>query len=203
MTSDGEDTWRISLDGYEMAALPAAELCGVLGRPAVAQVTTRATACRILRSGGRDVIDRVGSNAFGRGGPITWGSVRQNQNGSLVALLAGQDGLAGATTAGMRALGWFLGANPWGMRFQAGHGIDHPYHWAQIDGPGIPDGAVVGGPETYAVVDGQYPGPTVVLGPYDTEAAVYRDAADDWVTNEVGIPYNASAVLLLAMLSEG
>ncbi len=203
VTADGEDKWRISMDGYEMAALPAAELCGVLGQPAVGHATTRETACRILRSGGRDVIDRVDGNAFGRGGPITWGSVRQNQNGSLVALLAGQDGLAGATGASMRALGWFLGANPWGVRFQAGHGVDNPYHWAQLDGPGIPDGAVVGGPETYAVVDDQDPGPTVELGPYDTEAAVYRDVAEDWVTNEVGIPYNAAAVLLLAVLSDG
>lgn len=201
-TDDGAQGWRVGMDGYEMAALPAAELCGVLGAPGAAGDARRA-ACRILRAGGEDAAYRVGTNAFGRGGPITWGSVRQNSNGALVALLAARAGLSGAERAGHRALGWFLGTNPWGVRFQAGHGIDHPYHWAQLEGPGLPAGAVVGGPAPYDVVDGQYPGPTVELGPYDTTAATYRDVPDDWVTNEVGLAYSSPAVLLMAVLSPG
>jgi hypothetical protein len=119
-----------------------------------------------------------------------------------VALLAGRAGLAGGQETALRALGWFLGANPWGVRFQASYGVDHPYHWAQLDGPGLPAGAVVGGPAPREVLESQFPG-QVELGPYDTPDAVYRDAGDDWVTNEVGIPYSAAAVLLMAVLSPG
>jgi endoglucanase len=199
VTDDGQESWRIGFDGYEMAGLPAAELCGTLGL-AAAPGDAGATGCRILRAGGRDAQDRSADNAFGRAGPVTWGTVRQNQNGALVALLAGRAGLAGGERTSLRALGWFLGANPWGVRFQAGHGVDHPYHWAQLDGPGLPTGAVVGGPAPLDMLESQFPG-EVELGPYDTADAVYRDDGGDWVTNEVGIPYSAAAVLLLAVLS--
>ena len=30
-TDNGGQGWRVSMDGYEMAGLPAAELCGLLG----------------------------------------------------------------------------------------------------------------------------------------------------------------------------
>jgi endoglucanase len=184
-----------------MAGLPAAELCGVLGARAPGSTRVRKAACRILRAGGADAAYHASRNAFGRAGPITWGSIRQNQNGSLMALLAGRAGLAGARATSLRALGWFLGANPWGVRFQAGYGVEHPYHWAQRQGPNFPDGAIVGGPASRSVVDANYHGPPITLGPYDTAGAVYRDVRDDYVTNEVGINYGAGSVLLMALLS--
>jgi len=201
VTGNGKRGWRVAMDGYEMAGLPAAELCGVLGARAPQNDRVRNRACRILRAGGGDAMSNARGNAFGRAGPINWGSVRQNQNGSLVALLAGRAGLSGARATSLRALGWFLGANPWGVRFQAGYGVVHPYHWAQRQGPNLPDGAIVGGPAPRAVVDENYQGPPITLGPYDTGRAVYRDVRDDYVTNEVGINYSAASVLLMALLS--
>ena len=200
VTGNGKRGWRVSMDGYEMAGLPAAELCGVLGARAPESDRVRHQACRILRSGGGDAMFNADGNAFGRAGPITWGSVRQNQNGSLVALLAGRAGLAGARATSLRAVGWFLGANPWGVRFQAGYGVTHPYHWAQRQGPNRPEGSVVGGPAPRAVVDENFLGP-ITLGPFDTDDAVYRDVRRDYVTNEVGINYSAGSVLLMALLS--
>lgn len=201
VTRNGDRGWRVAMDGYEMAGLPAAELCGVLGAPAPNSDDVRKRACRILKAGGGDAMFNADSNAFGRAGPITWASVRQNQSGSLIALLSGRAGLPGAYTASLRALGWFLGANPWGVRFQAGYGVVHPYHWAQLQEPGLPRGAIVGGPASREVIDENDAGPPITLGPYDTADAVYRDVADDYVTNEVGINYSAGSVLLLALLS--
>ena len=201
VTANGDNGWRVAMDGYEMAGLPAAELCGVLGAPAPSSSSIRTPACRILKAGGGDAMFNADTNAFGRAGPVTWGTVRQNQSGSLVALLAGRAGLSGAHTASVRALGWFLGANPWGIRFQAGFGLEHPYHWAQVHDSGIPTGAIVGGPASREVIDENYPGPGITLGPYDTDDSVYRDVADDYVTNEVGLNYSANSVLLLALLS--
>jgi hypothetical protein len=40
----------------------------------------------------------------------------------------------------------------------------------------------------------------IVAGPFDTPALTYQDDPDDWVMNEIGISYNAPAVLLLALL---
>ena len=201
VTGNGSRGWRVAMDGYEMAGLPAAELCGVLGAGPPQRASIRNQACRILRAGGNDAVFNAGTNAFGRAGPVTWGTVRQNQNGSLIALLAGRAGLSGAYTVAHRALGWFLGANPWGVRFQAGYGVRHPYHWAQLQGPALPRGSVVGGPAAKDVIDDNYAGPPIALGPHDTADAVYRDVADDYVTNEVGINYSAGSVLLLALLS--
>ncbi len=201
VTGNGKRGWRVAMDGYEMAGLPAAELCGVLGAHAPENKRVRNQACRILRSGGGDAMFNAEGNAFGRAGPITWGSVRQNQSGSLVALLAGRAGLSGARGTSLRALGWFLGANPWGVRFQAGYGVVHPYHWAQRQGPNRPDGAIVGGPAPRDVVDENFQGPPITLGPYDTDESVYRDVRKDYVTNEVGINYSAASVLLMALLS--
>ena len=201
VTGNGKRGWRVAMDGYEMAGLPAAELCGVLGAHGPENNRVRNQACRILRSGGGDAMFNAEGNAFGRAGPITWGSVRQNQSGSLVALLAGRAGLSGARGTSLRALGWFLGANPWGVRFQAGYGVVHPYHWAQRQGPNLPDGAIVGGPAPRDAVDENFQGPPITLGPYDTDESVYRDVRKDYVTNEVGINYSAASVLLMALLS--
>lgn len=198
-TKNGAQGWRVSMDGYEMAALPAAELCGQLGaRPSVAS-GERSAACRILRLGGADAAYNASLDPFGRAAPVQWGSVRGAVTGGLVAFLAGRAGLTSGATVGLRSWSWFLGANPWGVRFQGGYGVHHPYHWAQLKGPELPGGAVVGGPAPVADINSN--GDPFVPGPYDTATVGYRDVADDYVTNEVGITYNASAVLFAALLA--
>ncbi len=198
-TANGRQGWRVSMDGYEMAALPAAEICGLLGQHPRASAAVRAAACRILRLGGQDAASNASRDAFGRAAPVQWGSVRGAITGGLVAFLAGRAGLASGTSVGLRSWGWFLGANPWGVRFQGAYGVVHPYHWSQLDGSNRPRGAVVGGPAPIADINAQ--GRPFVPGPYDTPTVGYRDAADDYVTNEVGLSYNAPAVLFAALLA--
>ena len=198
-TGNGSQGWRVSMDGYEMAALPAAELCGLLGLHPKVSAGVRADACRILRAGGADAAYNASLNAFGRAAPIQWGSVRGAVTGGLVAFLAGRAGLPRGTSVGLRSWGWFLGANPWGVRFQGGYGVLHPYHWAQLGGPNRPKGAILGGPAPVSDINAN--GATFVPGPFDTATVGYRDVPDDYVTNEVGITYNASAVLFAALLA--
>jgi hypothetical protein len=75
----------------------------------------------------------------------------------------------------------------------------HPYHWSQLGGPNRPRGAVVGGPAPVADITSN--GDPFVPGPFDTATVGYRDVPDDYVTNEVGITYNSSAVLFAALLA--
>lgn len=201
VTDDGEMGWLVAMDNFEMAGLPAAELCGVLGRPGASNATTRNHACRILRAGADSIIYESERNAFGLAGELTWGSARGNQSGSLMALLASLNGYQPAGPVAHRALSWFLGANPWGLRFQVGYGVHHPHHWATVLGPDLPKGAIVGGPAPAEDLRGQEFLPPLTLGPFDTEEAVYRDHVDDYVTNEVSINYQAGSVLLMALLS--
>ena len=56
VTGNGRRGWRVAMDGYEMAGLPAAELCGVLGARAPENDRVRNRACRILRTGGGDTM---------------------------------------------------------------------------------------------------------------------------------------------------
>ena len=177
VTGNGKRGWRVAMDGYEMAGLPAAELCGVLGARAPESDRVRNQACRILRAGGGDAMFNADGNAFGRAGPITWGSVRQNQSGSLVALLGRPRRAVRRSHHVAARLGWFLGANPWGVRFQAGYGVVHPYHWAQLPGAEPSRGR---GRRRAGLARGrrrELPGPPITLGPYDTDDAVYRDVA--------------------------
>ena len=198
-TNNGGQGWRVSMDGYEMAALPAAELCGQLGAHPKVTSGVRTDACRILRLGGADAAYNASLDPFGRAAPVQWGSVRGAVTGGLVAFLAGRAGLSTGVSVGLRSWGWFLGANPWGVRFQGGYGVHHPYHWAQLQGPERPAGAIVGGPAPVSDINSN--GAPFVAGPYDTATVGYRDAANDYVTNEVGITYNASAVLFAALLA--
>lgn len=214
-TDDGESGWRVSADGYEVAALPAAELCGVLGAPA-APATYRRPACRILRAGGDHWSWEVGHRtAFGRAGVPLWGGARNHEAAAVTLLLADRVGPTDYTRALGRATGWFLGVNPWGVRLQvegtaAGAtvigGVTGPYHWTTaLDRP-LPVGAVPGGPADQATVDSQrsYCCPPVVLRDHDTPQQVYhRGDSRDYVMNEIGLAYNAPALLHFALLSPG
>jgi endoglucanase len=201
-TSDGEQNWLVGADSYEMSAVAAAELCGVL-RPgdSPAPQDVRRPACRILRAGGEAwayVVDS--STAFGRAGWAQWGSVRQSESGAVVIALAERAGLETAGPALDRANGWFLGVNPWGVRWQASvGGVEHPYHWVQAVGLDLP-GAVVGGPAPLADVNANR-GDPLVLGPFDTPKQTYQDLGDDYVMNEVGLGYSAPAALHFALVS--
>lgn len=215
-TEDGEPApWLVAADGYEMSAIAAGELCGVLGAKA-APKKYRDPACRLLRDGAGNwayVVDT--ETAFGRAGWNQWGSARQHESGGLVlemGLAAGHD----VEDQALRAQGWFLGVNPWGKRFQVVYDdgasdvdpedwVQHPYHWTVGLGLEPPNGAVPGGPTDLQTIndnrcDSCDP---LALGTYDTAAQTYQDLADDWVMNEIGINYNAPAVLHFALLSGG
>ncbi len=201
-TSNGDENWLVAADSYEMSAIAAAELCGVLRRgddPARPDISR--PACRLLKAGGDAWIYVVRTaTAFGRAGYAQWASVRQNEAGAVVLELAARAGLGRARAALDRATGWFLGVNPWGLRWQAEvGGIEDPYHWVQAVGLDI-SGAVVGGPAPLADINANR-GNDLTLGPFDTRRQTYRDLADDYVMNEVGIGYSAPAALHFALIS--
>jgi endoglucanase len=201
-TGNGDASWLVSADGYQMSAVAAAELCGVL-RPGddPAPTGVRRPACRILRAGGKAWIEVVATEtAFGRAGWAQWASVRQSESGAVVLALAARAGLGEAPAALERATGWFLGVNPWGLRWQAEvGGIEDPYHWVQALDLDL-SGAVVGGPAPLADINDNR-APDLALGPFDTRRQTYRDLADDYVMNEVGIGYSAPAALHFALVS--
>lgn len=201
-TSDGERSWLVAADSYQMSAIAAAELCGVL-RPHddLARPGIRRPACRILRAGGAAWTHVVATEtAFGRAGWAQWASVRQSESGAVVLALADRAGLTGAGAALERATGWFLGVNPWGVRWQAElGGIEDPYHWVQAMDLDL-SGAVIGGPAPLAVINSNR-APDLTLRSFDTRQQTYRDLADDYVMNEVGIGYSAPAVLHFALVS--
>lgn len=212
-TDDGASGWLVSADGYEVAALPAAELCGVLGATA-APAAYRRPACRILRAGGDHWGWEVGHRtAFGRAGPPIWGAVRNHEAAAVALVLADRVGPTDYTRPLGRATGWFLGVNPWGVRFQvegttAGatvhDGVTGPYHWTTALGRPLPVGAVPGGPADQATIDGQrsYCCAPIVLRAHDTPQQVYhRGDTQDYVMNEIGLAYNAPALLHFALLS--
>lgn len=206
-TDNGDTNWVVRADGFEMAGIAAAELCGVL-RPGddAASDDVRRPACRILRQGGSAWIYAVNTEtAFGRAGWEQWATVRQSESGAVVLALAERAGLDDSGPALDRATGWFLGVNPWGNRWQSdvGGGIENPYHWVQVFEGDLP-GAVVGGPAPLADINANRyyaPGDPLEPGPFDTPDQTYTDLAPDYVMNEVGIGYSAPAVLHFALIS--
>lgn len=214
-TSSGADGWRITADGYDVAALPAAELCGTLGAPP-APATYRDPACAVLVAGGDNQAWEVASRTgFGRAGQPLWGAVRNDLAAALTLELADREGSQDFTASMRRATGWFLGVNPWGVRMQVvgttagatvANGVTGPYHWTTGIGAPRVTGAVPGGPDTQAEIDSQraYCCAPVVLTNLDTPEQVYHRAdAQDYVMNEIGLAYNAPALLHFALLSAG
>jgi hypothetical protein len=195
VTLGGEDPARIGVNGYDMAALAAGELCGKL-QASPASGSTRTRACALLTEGGAYRLQAGRDNAFGRAnGGTYWGSLRDTADGGIVGWLGGSQLTA------VRAVEWLVGVNPWGVRFQAGLGVNQPYHWAQLLGDALPSGAVPGGPATVAEVTDEGGLPVGQLGPYDTEDLYYVDDPGNYVTNEVSLGYQSAYLLLVAMLS--
>lgn len=199
---DGEVRgWQVQVDGYDMGAVPAAMLCGVLavGVETLVPPATSARGCDLLAAGVRDAEFQASRDAFGRPAAPTWGTNRQVGSAVAVALLADRAGDDTALDTARRGWGWFLGANPWGTRFQAGYGVAHPYHWSQVvtgdaDGP-QPVGAVVGGPAPVADLASVAGAPAYEPGPFDTDEVGWRDEPLDYVSNEVGLAYQSPWVL--------
>lgn len=194
--------WQVQVDGYDMAAVPAAMLCGVLQVDARTLVDpgTAARGCDLLAAGVRDAEYKASFDAFGLPAAYVWGTSRSVGSAVVVAQLADASGDRRADDTVRRGYGWFLGANAWGVRFQAGYGVEHPYHWAQVLSPDPrPVGAVVGGPAPVESIERNAVAPAYEPGPFDTPAVGYRDHRLDYVSNEVSLGYQAPWVLAAAL----
>jgi len=199
ITPDGRLGWNA------LAGFAAADLCGRLGAPAVADAAAKDAACRALDAQGRAAVVRARAGAFGTPGRFTWGQTGENGGTGALAVLAGRGGTAGGLAVGASARDWLLGRNPWGASFVAGFGPRSPraiHHWASLRGAGRPVGAVVGGPAPRKEIDAQRLG-TPKPSPFSTPAATYEDRVDDYVTSEPAIDYAAGSILLLATLQAG
>jgi endoglucanase len=141
---DGRLSWNA------VAGFAAADLCGVLGAPGVADAAARAKACDHLGAQGAAAAARGRKLAFGTPGTLGWGSTGENAGAGILAALADRAGkLAGGLAVGAVARDWLLGRNAWDSSFVAGFGPRSPknvHHWASRRGEGRPKGAVVGGP---------------------------------------------------------
>ncbi|MDO8188778.1 glycoside hydrolase family 9 protein [Conexibacter sp. JD483] len=198
---DGRLGWN-ALAGFGQA-----ELCGVLGAPAP-DAEARGGACSGLGLQGGQAVRRSWEiGPFGTPGYLTWGQTGENGGAGAVAALAARAGslnrgLDGRGTA-VNARDWLLGRNPWGASFVAGYGPKsprHPHHWASERGPGLPRGAVVGGPAPLKdILDQSFGRPRG--GPFSTARATYEDRLEDYVTSEPAIDYAAGSILLLAALA--
>ncbi len=193
---DGRLSWNA------LAGLAAADLCGRLGAPAAGDAAARDAGCGALVAQGRAAIARAGRSAFATPGAIGWGQTGENGGAGTLATLAGRAGLARGLAVGAAARDWLLGRNPWGASFVAGLGPSAPralHHWASLRGPGLPVGAVVGGPAPRDEILRQGFG-APRASPFSTTAATYEDRVEDYVTSEPALDYAASSVLLLAAL---
>ncbi|HST40336.1 MAG TPA: glycoside hydrolase family 9 protein, partial [Conexibacter sp.] len=196
---DGRLSWNA------LAGFAAADLCGALGAPAVADATARDTACAALRAQGRAAVARARANGpFSTPGAFGWGQTGENGGAGALAALAGRaTGVAGGAQTAAAARDWLLGRNPWGASFVVGYGPKaprQPHHWASAGGPGQPRGAVVGGPAPLSEIAAQEVG-TARGGPFSTAALTYEDRRANYVTSEPAIDYAAGSVLLLAALA--
>jgi hypothetical protein len=197
--ADGRLGWNA------LAGFAAADLCGLLGAPAVADPTARDSACAATAAQGRAAVTRASAGAFGTPGALTWGQTGENGGTGVLATVAGRAGsVARGLAVGSGARDWLLGRNPWGASFVAGFGPRAPraiHHWASAR-PGQPVGAVVGGPAPARAIAEQRLG-SPRPSPFDTAGATYEDRIEDYVTSEPAIDYAAGSVLLLAALQAG
>jgi endoglucanase len=135
-------------------------------------------------------------------GYFGWGTTAQNgASGALAALSTAAPGGSPrgcAVAAGARD--YMLGRNPFGASFVVGYGpkaAEHPHHWASVDGPGLPAGAVVGGPAPIEQIEAQG---FRARGPLQSRFAAYVDERRNYVTSEPALDYAAASILLLAAL---
>jgi len=187
----------------DFASFGAAEACGAFGGgPSDFAPASRRVACDRLAENGRIAARQSRSNAFGMPGYFSWGTTAQNGAAGALAALAtvAPGGPPDGCRVAAGARDWLLGRNPFGSSFIVGfgpHAPRHPHHWASVFGPGLPAGAVVGGPALRSDVRGEGFRPR---GRFDSRFATYEDRRVDYVTSEPAIDYTASSILLLAAL---
>ena len=188
-----------------MAPFAAADVCGALGAPPLAEHSVRSQACEYLRDGASTALDYSRRNAFAPASYFQWGTTGVNAAGGAQAALAA---LGAGFRPGLRiaagARDFMLGRNAWGASFVAGFGPRNPqeiHHWASVFPPhdGLPSGAVVGGPAPRRQVLGEGIRPGGPLRAFNSRV-VYEDRRADYVTSEPAIDYAASAILLLSAL---
>jgi endoglucanase len=185
--------------GYaDVAPFAAADVCGRLGARPLGRRPARRQACRCLRRNGRSIARDARREAFGLAGPAGWGTTSTNGAAGAIAALSGRRSIA----AGARD--YLLGRNQWGASFVAGTGPRSPRHissWASVFGPGLPEGAVVGGPAPRPLLHDRGFEPAGRLARFDARLA-YEDRRDDYVTSEPALDYAANSLLLLAALQQ-
>jgi endoglucanase len=103
-------------------------------------------------------------------------------------------------------LHWLWGANPFGVSFQIGLGTRnpaHPHHSLAATTGLVLAGAIVGGPTSIDVLDGNVPlpPPTDTYARWSTDALVYADDVESWVVNEPAIDFTAPLVYVVAELA--
>ena len=184
------------------SALAAADACGALGLPPIPAVPALTQSCNLLAENGAIAIKQAASNAFGMPGFFTWGTTAQNgASGALAALAtAAPGGSPRGCGVAAGARDYMLGRNPFGASFIVGYGpkaAQHPHHWASVDGPGLPVGAVVGGPAPLSQIEAQG---FRARGPLQSNFAAYVDERRNYVTSEPALDYAAASILLLAAL---
>jgi endoglucanase len=196
------------VEGGSLTPIAAADMCGVLGAPALGGAAGRSLGCRVLRLGAEAIPDYVRENAFAPASYFQWGTSGVNSAGGLQAALAAR---AGGFKQGRRiaagARDYLLGRNAWGASMVAGFGPHSPrsiHSWGSVFGAGKPLGALVGGPapldqiKTEARNSGfHFGGPLRI---FNGAGLGYEDHRPDYVTSEPAIDYSATALLLFALL---
>jgi len=193
-----------ALEPATMAPFAAADICGVLGAPALGGEAAQDFACRYLRDGASATLDYSRRNAFAPASYFQWGTTGVNAALGAQAALAARAGFKRGRAIAAGARDWMFGRNPWGASFAAGIGPRSPrkiHHWASVFRPhdGLPVGAVVGGPAPRSQVLGQGFRPRGRFRRFNSNI-VYEDRRANYVTSEPAIDYVASVILLLAAL---
>jgi endoglucanase len=186
----------------DFASFAAAEACGAFGDASAFDAEARRVGCRLLRQNGRIAVRQARRDAFGMPGYYTWGTTAQNGAAGALAALATAAPAApsGACRVAAGARDWLLGRNPYGASFVIGYGPRaprHPHHWATLIGPGLPQGAVVGGVALRREVEAAG---FRADNHFASRRLVYEDRRANFVTSEPGIDYAGASVLLLAAL---
>ncbi len=200
-----DDERYAALEPATMAAFAAADICGVLGAPALGDGESQGFACRYLRDGAQTTLSYSRRNAFAPASYFQWGTTAVNAGLGAQAALAARAGFGRGRAIAAGARDWMFGRNPWGASFAAGIGPRSPreiHHWASVFRPhdGLPRGAVVGGPAPRSQVRDQGFRPRGRFRRFNSNI-VYEDRRPNYVNSEPAIDYSVSAILLLAALS--
>ena len=192
------------IEAATMAPFAAADICGVLGAPALGDAASREQACGFLRATASAARGYSRRNAFGPASYFQWGTTGVSSALGAQAALARGAGFGPGRRIAAGARDFLLGRNAWGASFVAGVGPARPrflHHWALLfpPGSGLPQGAVVGGPAPRSQVRGEGFAPGGPLRAFNSRL-VYEDRRADYVTSEPAIDYAAAAILLLAAL---